>query len=318
MARLSAVSDTIGGKTRLPGSSSILLSFGLAVHAVGHRLVLRQALPWAVAALAIVLVHTFTGPPGLVGLVPGTACVIVPFTLGAARRLVVEAQSRERAATERRTADAERLRLSQEVHDVVGHGLAAIQMHRPPPARHPPRPGPRGPDRDQRGGVRGAGRTARHPGRRDPFPRIGRRRGAVRPPARGRGVGDAGRGGLAVHATPPATSTPPATATWPSTFTVHAVLPRTLAPPTHPTANPAGAGRAAAAFASGGAVISVLIADDQDLVRMGLRVLFRNEDGFAVAAEAADGLAAVDQARRTRPDDGGDGKAGHDGELGHE
>ncbi|XVU29302.1 response regulator transcription factor [Actinoplanes sp. CA-054009] len=49
-------------------------------------------------------------------------------------------------------------------------------------------------------------------------------------------------------------------------------------------------------------MISVLIADDQDLVRMGLRVLFESEDGFAVAGEAADGLAAVDEARRTRPD----------------
>ncbi|XVU29303.1 sensor histidine kinase [Actinoplanes sp. CA-054009] len=106
----------------------ILLSFGVTVYSAGRRLTLRRALPWAVAALAIVLIHTFTGPPGLVGLAPGSAWVIVPFTLGAARRLVVEAQGRERAETERRIADAERLRLSQEVHDVVGHGLAAIQM----------------------------------------------------------------------------------------------------------------------------------------------------------------------------------------------
>ncbi|SNY68786.1 response regulator transcription factor [Paractinoplanes atraurantiacus] len=49
-------------------------------------------------------------------------------------------------------------------------------------------------------------------------------------------------------------------------------------------------------------MISVLIADDQDLVRMGLRVLFESEDGFAVAGEAADGLAAVEVARDTRPD----------------
>jgi DNA-binding NarL/FixJ family response regulator len=49
-------------------------------------------------------------------------------------------------------------------------------------------------------------------------------------------------------------------------------------------------------------VISVLLADDQDLVRMGLRTLFDSEDGFVVAAEAADGLAAVERARATRPD----------------
>ena len=49
-------------------------------------------------------------------------------------------------------------------------------------------------------------------------------------------------------------------------------------------------------------MISVLLADDQDLVRLGLRALFETEDDFAVAAEAADGLAAVHAARRTRPD----------------
>ena len=56
------------------------------------------------------------------------AWVAIPFTLGAARRLVVEAGARERAEADRRLVDAERLRLATEVHDVVGHGLAAIQM----------------------------------------------------------------------------------------------------------------------------------------------------------------------------------------------
>jgi DNA-binding NarL/FixJ family response regulator len=49
-------------------------------------------------------------------------------------------------------------------------------------------------------------------------------------------------------------------------------------------------------------VITVMLADDQDLVRMGLRALFDTEDDFTIAAEAADGLAAVEEARRTRPD----------------
>ncbi|GAA0926471.1 response regulator [Virgisporangium aurantiacum] len=49
-------------------------------------------------------------------------------------------------------------------------------------------------------------------------------------------------------------------------------------------------------------MISVLVVDDQDLVRLGLRALLENEDGFAVAGEAADGLAAVDLAVRTKPD----------------
>ncbi|WP_250030790.1 response regulator [Paractinoplanes maris] len=49
-------------------------------------------------------------------------------------------------------------------------------------------------------------------------------------------------------------------------------------------------------------MISVLLADDQQLVRLGLRALFESSDGFAVVAEAADGLAAVAESRRARPD----------------
>ncbi|WP_154794432.1 response regulator transcription factor [Occultella kanbiaonis] len=49
-------------------------------------------------------------------------------------------------------------------------------------------------------------------------------------------------------------------------------------------------------------MIRVLLVDDQDLVRIGLRTLLENEDGFDVAGEAADGLAAVDEAIRVRPD----------------
>ena len=49
-------------------------------------------------------------------------------------------------------------------------------------------------------------------------------------------------------------------------------------------------------------MISVLIADDQDLVRIGLRALLSSEDGLRVAGEAADGLSAVEQTLAHRPD----------------
>jgi DNA-binding NarL/FixJ family response regulator len=48
--------------------------------------------------------------------------------------------------------------------------------------------------------------------------------------------------------------------------------------------------------------IGVLVVDDQDLVRLGLRTLVESEDDLAFVGEAADGLAAVAAAREHRPD----------------
>ena len=48
-------------------------------------------------------------------------------------------------------------------------------------------------------------------------------------------------------------------------------------------------------------MIDVLIADDQDLVRIGLRSLIEAEDDLRLVGEAADGLEAVALARRTHP-----------------
>lgn len=49
-------------------------------------------------------------------------------------------------------------------------------------------------------------------------------------------------------------------------------------------------------------MIKVLIADDQALIRGGLRAMLEAEDDITVVAEAADGAAAVDEALRTHPD----------------
>jgi DNA-binding NarL/FixJ family response regulator len=48
--------------------------------------------------------------------------------------------------------------------------------------------------------------------------------------------------------------------------------------------------------------IRILIADDQGLVRAGFRMILDAEDDLDVVGEAADGLQAVDQARRLKPD----------------
>jgi DNA-binding NarL/FixJ family response regulator len=50
------------------------------------------------------------------------------------------------------------------------------------------------------------------------------------------------------------------------------------------------------------APLSVLLADDEDLVRAGLAAILDNEGDLRVVAEAADGVDAVAQTRRWRPD----------------
>jgi DNA-binding NarL/FixJ family response regulator len=49
-------------------------------------------------------------------------------------------------------------------------------------------------------------------------------------------------------------------------------------------------------------VISVLLADDQPLLRRGFRMILEAEDGLAVTGEAGDGAEAVELARRVKPD----------------
>ncbi|MEV0733537.1 response regulator transcription factor [Polymorphospora sp. NPDC050346] len=49
-------------------------------------------------------------------------------------------------------------------------------------------------------------------------------------------------------------------------------------------------------------MIRVLVVDDQDLVRAGLRTLLENDPDITVAGEAADGRAALFQVRELRPD----------------
>ncbi len=49
-------------------------------------------------------------------------------------------------------------------------------------------------------------------------------------------------------------------------------------------------------------MIRVLVADDQALVRVGLKVLIEDQEDLELVGEAADGRDAVELARRTRPD----------------
>ncbi|MFD9948303.1 response regulator [Nonomuraea sp. NPDC059023] len=48
--------------------------------------------------------------------------------------------------------------------------------------------------------------------------------------------------------------------------------------------------------------IRVLLADDQEMIRASLRIILEDQPGIIVVAEAADGVEAIEQARRTLPD----------------
>ncbi|WP_129666265.1 sensor histidine kinase [Phytoactinopolyspora endophytica] len=109
----------------------VFFPFFMAVYTLArHRPPARAALVTA-AVVPLLLIHLFTNSaaiPGFGGVIPASAWVIVPFALGVTVRLTREAAARERADTLRQHLDDERLRVAQEVHDVVGHGLAAIKM----------------------------------------------------------------------------------------------------------------------------------------------------------------------------------------------
>jgi signal transduction histidine kinase len=105
----------------------ILLSFLVAVYTVARHRPTREAAIWTGAALAVLMAHILVdGEFGDV--VPASAWAVVPFAVGVTVRLNREAAARNQAELARQYADEERLRVAQEVHDVVGHGLSAINM----------------------------------------------------------------------------------------------------------------------------------------------------------------------------------------------
>ncbi|ODU06347.1 MAG: hypothetical protein ABS81_04855 [Pseudonocardia sp. SCN 72-86] len=111
--------------------SSVMIALAVAVYTVCRRVKTTTALALSAGAFLLLVAHIFVNSaalPGLFGVIPAAAWIAIPATIGVARRLVLEARASERAETGRLLREQERLRIAQEVHDVVGHGLAAIQM----------------------------------------------------------------------------------------------------------------------------------------------------------------------------------------------
>lgn len=107
----------------------ILFSLGFALYTVAAHRTLRvsASVAGAVAVLMVAcgMIGTGFGPAGVT---PVTAWAVVPLAIGVIVRVTREQTLQTRRTELRSHADAERLRVAQEVHDVVGHGLAAITM----------------------------------------------------------------------------------------------------------------------------------------------------------------------------------------------
>lgn len=108
----------------------ILVAFFVAVYSVAVHVELPRAAVAAGVAMAAIVSHVVVNdsPLGAYGLVPAAAWVVVPFAAGVTLRVLRDARRRDRAEMIRQHVSDERLRVAQEVHDVVGHGLVAIKM----------------------------------------------------------------------------------------------------------------------------------------------------------------------------------------------
>jgi signal transduction histidine kinase len=112
----------------------ILITVAIATFAVASRLPLRQSAAAAAAALVVavlpalrdLIADTHQGLGSAAGAWSGW--LLVPWMIGTVVRVSREAGAQARADDIRQAGYEERLRVAREVHDIVGHGLAVINM----------------------------------------------------------------------------------------------------------------------------------------------------------------------------------------------
>ncbi|MBA3744694.1 histidine kinase [Sporichthya sp.] len=112
----------------------ILLALGFATLSAAALLPMARSLP-AIAVMAAVVttgaaIRVARDPdaPGAQGMLAGIAWLVLPWSIGTVLRMRTEGRIRTRHEEAARAADAERLRIAAEVHDIAGHGLAMIAM----------------------------------------------------------------------------------------------------------------------------------------------------------------------------------------------
>jgi signal transduction histidine kinase len=113
----------------------VLLAPALTVQALATRLPTRQWVPPMLALPVMLSAGFWTQPyggltdPGLyLVMVLGSAAIVLPGLVTLVLVARRDAERQDRAAERRRDVYEERLRIAREVHDVVGHSLAVINM----------------------------------------------------------------------------------------------------------------------------------------------------------------------------------------------
>ncbi len=117
----------------------VFLTLAVAAYSTATRLHPRRSALACGIALVVVVGGHLAEQTALAGwgtvfneLIPmllfGTGVLVAPWAIGTAVRLHRESGARAREDETRRRAYEERLRVVQEVHDVVGHGLSAINL----------------------------------------------------------------------------------------------------------------------------------------------------------------------------------------------
>lgn len=132
LANAAAVTAYFAASPAFP-DGPIYLSIFFATYAVAARRPLRAWLPYAGAALVAILVALLVrearvDSTSTIGTVARLTWFVMVDSASAALAVALRSRRETREEHVRRTATEERLRMAQDLHDGVGHGLAVIAM----------------------------------------------------------------------------------------------------------------------------------------------------------------------------------------------